>query len=256
MREFSSSLADTAKTLGIGFVLACALSTTNAQAFGGAFDGGGRVGDYLNFVGAANASGARVEIGGVCASACTMKLGARNACVSSGAQLWFHAARNPDGRVNALATLMMLQQYPAGVRAWARARGALESTALTTMSGAQAISLGVRSCNRPAVQQANYSPARPARTVSTTVVKACFRQPCGAPDFASIRRPFAQPASATASVEASFYPQPSSFQRVAADGSIGDGVQRYVTTPLSFSAFWPLAATDTVAMLAPESDVR
>jgi hypothetical protein len=256
VREFPSSFADTAKTVGLGFVLACALSTTNAQAFEGAFDGGGRVGDYLNFVGAANASGARVEIGGVCASACTMKLGARNACVSSGAQLWFHAARNLDGRVNALATLMMLQQYPAGVRAWARASGALESTALTRMSGAEAISLGVRSCNRPAVQQANYSPVRPARTAPTTVVKACFRQPCGAPDFASIPRPFAQPASAAASVEAPFYPKPPSFQRVAADGSIGDSVQLYVTTPLSFNDFWPLAATETVAMLAPEREGR
>ena len=258
MREFPSSLAGSAKALGLGFAFVCALATTNAQAFGGFFDGGGRVGDYLDYVGAANATGARVAIGGVCASACTMKLGARNACVASGAQLWFHAARNPDGRVNALATLMMLQQYPAGIRAWARARGALESTTLTTMSGAEAISLGVRSCDRPAVQEANYSPARPALTASTTAVRACFRQPNSVADFASTQRPCAQPApaTATASGEASFYPQPPSFQRVAADGSIGDGVQRYVTAPLNFSFFWPLAATETVAMLAPEGDAR
>lgn len=255
MREFSSLLAGSAKALGLSFAFVCALTTTNVQAFGGLFDGGGRVGDYLNFVGSANATGARVEIGGVCASACTMKLGARNACISSGAQLWFHAARNPDGRVNALATVMMLQQYPSSVRAWARARGALESTALTAMSGAEAISLGVRSCDRPAVQQANYSP-RPAPTIH--VAKACFRQPSCAAEFASTRRPWARPAPATASapIEASSYPQPPSFQRVAADGSIGDGVQRYATSPLSFNVFWPLAATETVAMLAPDGDAR
>ena len=189
MREFPSSLATTAKSLGLGFALACALSTTNAQAFGGLFDGGGRVGDYLDYVGAANATGARVEIGGVCASACTMKLGARNACVSSSAQLWFHAARNPDGRVNALATLMMLQN-PAGIRAWARARGALESTALTTMSGAEAISLGVRSCDRPAVQQANYlrrAPRRPSPPMLATVGRADLRRASGTSALAPSR---------------------------------------------------------------------
>lgn len=43
---------------------------------------------------------------------------------------------------------------------------------------------------------------------------------------------------------------------MAADGSIGDGVQRCVTTPLSFSFFWPFAATETVAMLATEGDAQ
>lgn len=251
MREFPSSIACATKALGLGFVLACALSTTNAQAFSGPFDGGGRVGDYLNYVGSANATGARVEIGGVCASACTMKLGARNACVSSSAQLWFHAARNPDGRVNALATLMMMQQYPAGVRAWARARGALESTALTTMSGAEAITLGVRSCDRPAVQQANYS-ARPAP--STAAAKACFRQPGGFAYLTSAQSACAQPApeAASAWVDPSFAPRPLSFQRVAVYRSIRRGEVRYASNPPSFGFVWPLAATEKVAMLTSD----
>jgi len=249
LREFPSSLIGATKALGLGFVLACALTTTNAQAFGGFFDGGGRVGDYLDYVGAANATGARVAIDGVCASACTMKLGARNACVASGAQLWFHAARNPDGRVNALATLMMLQQYPAGIRAWARARGALESTALTTMSGAEAISLGARSCNRPAVQQASYSP-RPAPSIAAA--KACFRQPGGFAFFSSNQRACAQPLpdAASASVEASFTPRPLSFQRVAAYRSIRRGGVRYASNPPRFGFEWPLAATERVASLS------
>jgi hypothetical protein len=147
-RQSRASLAAAAKALGLGLVVACTLAGSSAQAFVGAFDGGGRVGDYLDWVAAANASGKRVEIAGVCASACTMKLGARGACVYSDSQLWFHAARNEDGRVNALATLIMLQEYPRNVRAWATARGALASLAMTRMSGVEAIALGVPDCER------------------------------------------------------------------------------------------------------------
>ncbi len=129
-------------------VLICGLGGAPAALAWGPFDGGGRVGDYLDLVSAANASGARVEIAGVCASACTMKLGARSACIHADAQLWFHAARSPDGRVNALATQIMTQEYPLRIRAWAASSGALRSTEFTTMSGAQAIALGVRDCDR------------------------------------------------------------------------------------------------------------
>ncbi len=110
------------------------------------FDGGGRVGAYLDLVAAHDADGGRIEISGVCASACTMKLGARGACVHRDARLLFHAARDADGRIDRLGTLMMLHEYPAGVRAWARSRHALESQGLTAMSGAEAIALGVPDC--------------------------------------------------------------------------------------------------------------
>ena len=146
-RRSRASLAALVAVLGVG------LAGSPAQAFVGPFDGGGRIGDYLDFVAAANASGERVEIAGVCASACTVKLGARGACVYSGAQLLFHAARNPDGRVNRLATLMMLQEYPRGVRAWAKARGALAGVATTSMRGIEAIALGVPDCERLAARE-------------------------------------------------------------------------------------------------------
>jgi hypothetical protein len=42
----------------------------------------------------------------------------------------------------------MLQQYPCGLRAWAMARGALASVAMTRMSGVEAIALGVPDCER------------------------------------------------------------------------------------------------------------
>jgi hypothetical protein len=112
------------------------------------FDGGGRVGAYLDFVAASDAAGGRVEISGVCASACTLKLGARGACVHADARLLFHAARDADGRIDRLGTLMMLHEYPAGVRAWAKRRGALESQAFTALSGMEAIALGVPDCAR------------------------------------------------------------------------------------------------------------
>jgi len=204
MRELRSSLGSAAKVLGLGFAIAYALSGSTAKAFG-PFDGGGRVGDYLDFVGSANASGERIEIGGICASACTMKLGARGACVYADAQLWFHAARNADGRVNALATLMMLQEYPYGVRAWARARGALESVAITTMSGAEAIALGVPNCEQSGARQAAYSP-RPS--TPGAAVDACF----GPPNFFVLFSPAARvcarplPPTASASLPASFTP--------------------------------------------------
>ena len=160
-----------AKLVGLGFAVVYALAGSSAHAFMGPFDGGGRVGDYLDFVAAANARGERVEIAGVCASACTMKLGARGACVYGDAELWFHAARNPDGRVNPLATLIMLQEYPRGVRAWAKARGALDTTAITAMSGVEAIALGVADCERPAAGRAALS----SRPTPGAKAGACFR---------------------------------------------------------------------------------
>ena len=189
-----------ARLFGLGLAVACALAGSSAQAFVGPFDGGGGVGDYLALVAAANASGERVEIAGVCASACTMKLGARGACVYGDAQLWFHAARNPDGRVNPLATLMMLQEYPRGVRAWAKARNALASVAMTRMSGVEAIALGVPDCERFDAREGASSPR-----ATPGAVNACFR----ASDFAAAapasracaRRP---PAAASASANASF----------------------------------------------------
>ena len=127
----------------IGLLASLGASPAMAQ-----FDGGGRVGDYLDLVAATDSGAGRLEIAGVCASACTLKLGARGACVHADARLLFHAARNADGRIDRLGTLMMLHEYPARVRAWARRRGALESQDFTAMSGQEAIALGVPDCGR------------------------------------------------------------------------------------------------------------
>jgi hypothetical protein len=125
-----------------GIIAACIIVNAHAAEF----DGGGRIGDYLQLV-AAREYTTRIEITGVCASACTIKLGARHACVHADARLLFHAARDADGRVDRLATLMMLHEYPARIRAWAKRRSALDSQDFTAMTGAEAIALGVANCD-------------------------------------------------------------------------------------------------------------
>ena len=125
-----------------GIITACIIVDAHAAEF----DGGGRLGDYFELV-AAREYGTRVEIAGVCASACTIKLGARHACVHADARLLFHVARDSDGRVDRLATLMMLHEYPRRIRAWAKRRGALDSQDFMAMSGAEAIALGVANCD-------------------------------------------------------------------------------------------------------------
>jgi hypothetical protein len=116
--------------------------------FGSGFDGGGRVSDYFDQVASADAAGVTIEISGTCASACTMKLGARRVCVHRDAELWFHAAHDANGGFNSLGTRIMMRQYPAGIRAWAARAGALASNDFTTLSGAQAIALGIADCDR------------------------------------------------------------------------------------------------------------
>ena len=109
------------------------------------FDGGGSVVDYYGNAQAANSSARRTVIAGVCASACTMKLGIRNACVEPDATLLFHQA-SYNGFRSELGTRIMLNAYPARIRHWVMSAGALNSSFLTELSGRQAISMGVRAC--------------------------------------------------------------------------------------------------------------
>jgi hypothetical protein len=74
----------------------------------------------------------------------------------------------------------MMQEYPRAIRSWALSHGALTSTQLTTMSGAQAIALGMPNCERAsyglnahATAPAAYSP-RPLRQASYCQAPATF----------------------------------------------------------------------------------
>ena len=116
-------------------VVCLVLSTTVASAqIRIANDTGGRIGTYIDKYQGLRSSGENVMIDGLCASACTIVLGAvspEKICVTSRASLGFHAAWDfgPNGRVvtNTDATRMLYSMYPRSVQHWITARGGLNS---------------------------------------------------------------------------------------------------------------------------------
>ena len=95
-------------------------------------DRGGRIGTYVDKYQDLRSSGETVIIDGLCASACTIVLGAvprDKICVTSHANLGFHAAWDfgANGRAitNPEATQMLYSMYPSQVRHWIAARGGL-----------------------------------------------------------------------------------------------------------------------------------
>jgi hypothetical protein len=97
-------------------------------------DRGGKIGAYIDRYQGLRRSGETVIIDGLCASACTMVLGAvprERICVTPQAVLGFHTAWDSDagGRAvtNPGATRMLYSGYPSSVRRWIAARGGLKS---------------------------------------------------------------------------------------------------------------------------------
>ena len=95
-------------------------------------DRGGRIGTYVDKYQDLRSSGETVVIDGLCASACTIVLGAiphDRICVTSHATLGFHAAWDfgANGRAvtNPEATRMLYSMYPTAVRHWIARRGGL-----------------------------------------------------------------------------------------------------------------------------------
>lgn len=95
-------------------------------------DRGGRIGTYVDKYQDLRNSGEAVIIDGLCASACTIVLGAiphSRICVTSHAALGFHAAWDfgANGRAvtNPEATQMLYLMYPKPVRRWISQRGGL-----------------------------------------------------------------------------------------------------------------------------------
>src|SRR5262245_46187674 len=95
-------------------------------------DRGGRIGTYVDKYQDLRNSGEAVIIDGLCASACTIVLGAiprDKICVTSHATLGFHAAWDfgANGRAitNQEATQMLYSMYPSAVKRWISARGGL-----------------------------------------------------------------------------------------------------------------------------------
>jgi hypothetical protein len=95
-------------------------------------DHGGQLGPYLDKYRALAQSGERVEIAGICASACTMLLGlvpADRICVTPRAVLEFHSAWDiaGDQSVSDAGTRLLWSHYPAKIRTWINRHGGLGS---------------------------------------------------------------------------------------------------------------------------------
>jgi hypothetical protein len=95
-------------------------------------DRGGRIGTYVDKYQDLRTSGQTVIIDGLCASACTIVLGAvphDKICVTSNANLAFHAAwdfgENGRAITNPEATRLLYSMYPSAVRRWIAQRGGL-----------------------------------------------------------------------------------------------------------------------------------
>jgi hypothetical protein len=104
-------------------------------------DSGGQIGDYLTRFKALRSSGERVEIDGLCASACTMLLGTiprDRICVTPRAVLEFHSAWDPTPAGGQLASQagnqILWSTYPSKVRRWIVSHGGLRSQ-IITLSG-------------------------------------------------------------------------------------------------------------------------
>ena len=100
-------------------------------------DRGGRIGTYVDKYQDVRSSGEMVIIDGLCASACTIVLGAvprDKICVTSHASLGFHAAWGLDDNGQAItnpeATHMLYSMYPPQVKRWINQRGGLTSRML------------------------------------------------------------------------------------------------------------------------------
>jgi hypothetical protein len=95
-------------------------------------DPGGQIGRYVERYEQLRASGQTVILDGLCASSCTLVLGAipyEKLCVTRNANLAFHAAWDfgAHGRAitNPGATRMLYSMYPSQVRRWIASRGGL-----------------------------------------------------------------------------------------------------------------------------------
>jgi hypothetical protein len=128
-------------------------------------DRGGRIGTYVDKYQGLRSSGETVIIDGLCASACTIVLGAiahDKICVTTHANLGFHAAWDfgSNGRAvtNAEATQMLYSMYPTPVRRWIAQRGGL-TPRMIFLRGRQLMAM-----YRPCYLDAQASVPRPSST--------------------------------------------------------------------------------------------
>jgi hypothetical protein len=132
-------------------------------------DRGGRIGTYVDKYQGLRNSGEAVIIDGLCASACTIVLGAiprDKICVTTHATLGFHAAWDfgSNGRAvtNTEATQMLFSMYPTAVRRWISARGGL-TPHMIFLRGKE-----LQSMYKPCYLDAQASASTPAPAAATS----------------------------------------------------------------------------------------
>jgi hypothetical protein len=110
------------------------------------YGGGGNVYEFQAKFDQLARSGEQIRIDGHCQSACTMLLGYRNACVTRGATLLFHAGASHH-QLDSQKTSIMLNHYNGKLRAYLKALGAMETRSFTSISGSDIIDkFGYREC--------------------------------------------------------------------------------------------------------------
>jgi hypothetical protein len=134
-------------------------------------DRGGRIGTYVDKYQDLRSSGETVIIDGLCASACTIVLGAvphDRICVTSHANLGFHAAwdfgENGRAVTNPEATQMLYSMYPSAIKHWIAARGGL-TPRMIFLRGKQLEAM-YRPCLIDAQASAAKTPAAPHRAAA------------------------------------------------------------------------------------------
>ena len=137
------------KVSPISLTVALALVGVSSSAFAESssrYSGGGNVYEFKAEFDQIARSGEQVRIDGHCQSACTMLLGYRNACVTRGATLLFHAGAS-HGELDSRKTSIMLNHYNGKLRAYLKSNGAMETRSFTSISGSDMIDkFGYREC--------------------------------------------------------------------------------------------------------------
>jgi len=139
--------------VALSFLLVASMGASNSARANWAdagYDRGGMMTEYQQQIELANSMNVLVPIYGRCDSACTMKLGARNVCVSRDASLFFHSAFNVHTHEKfSLANDVLMASYPPRIRRWVIRHHALDSVEkVTHMSGREAIALGIPECRK------------------------------------------------------------------------------------------------------------
>ena len=131
----------------LAVVLLLLATPVMAEGSSAGYGGGGWYEQFHPIVEQYNRSGELFRIVGNCQSACTMFLGIRNVCIGPDATLRFHAGKDKQGNMSAVATSRMLATYNGRLRAYLAATHAMDTFAFTAVSGADMVrKFGYRAC--------------------------------------------------------------------------------------------------------------